>query len=52
MSIRLISAKYEVNPVNIRKILNLLSSIYRQVPKVRFEIIENETRYQFKFVIR
>lgn len=28
MSIRLISAKYEVNPVNIRKILNLLSSIY------------------------
>lgn len=51
MSIRLISAKYEVNPVNIRKILNLLSSIYRQVPKVRFEIIENETRYQFKFVI-
>nr|DAW70337.1 MAG TPA: hypothetical protein [Caudoviricetes sp.] len=48
---RMINAKYPITELNINNILKFFRIIYRNLPSIRFEIIETKSTFQFKFHI-
>jgi len=48
---RLINAKYQVTELNIRTIIKFFRVLYKNISPIRFEIIETNKTYQFKFYI-
>lgn len=46
---RMINTKVPVKKSNLKVILDFTKAICLQVPRLRFEIIETEHTYQFKF---
>lgn len=48
---RMINAKYPITELNINNILKFFRIIYRNLPLIRFEIIETNRTFQFKFHI-
>lgn len=48
---KLINTKVPVNEVNLKTCLNLIRIICLKVTRFRFEIIETEHTYQFKFYL-
>lgn len=47
----MINAKYPITELNINNILKFFRIIYRNLPSIRFEIIETNRTFQFKFHI-
>ena len=48
----MINTKVPVKKSNLKVILDFTKAICLQVPRLRFEIIETEHTYQFKFYLR
>lgn len=48
---RMINAKYPITELNINNIIKFFRVIYRNLPLIRFEIIETNRTFQFKFHI-
>lgn len=48
---RMINTKVPVKKSNLKVILDFTKAICLQVPRLRFEIIETEHTYQFKFYL-
>lgn len=47
----MINAKYPITELNMNNILKFFRVLYRNLPSIRFEIIETNRTYQFKFHI-
>lgn len=47
----MINAKFPITELNVNNILKFFRVLYRNLPSIRFEIIETYHTYQFKFHI-